>query len=92
MVGLQFETMETLEATQRFHVLLLCGDCMNELNRSHPRTEKEISRNWTMIVMESGFVAGKCAAGCRSTFSDLNINTEFAIVPCIDCAKNVHQD
>ena len=63
----------------KYIVRLLCADCGKELNRSKEMTGKEICDNWVMIVMGSGFNAGKCKKGCRSTFSDLNINTDFKI-------------
>lgn len=63
-----------------FVILLKCAGCGIELNRSKVMTGKEIYKSWTSIVITSGFNAGSCSNGCRSTFSDLNINTKLEIV------------
>lgn len=56
--------------------ILTCTDCGTELNRSHPFKPEEEGT----IRLTSGLVAGKCPKGCRSTFSDLNLNTDLEIV------------
>lgn len=63
----------------KFEVRLLCHDCGKKLNSTTPMTADEIRKEWTMLVITSGFNAGKCPGGCRSTFSDLNINTNMPI-------------
>ena len=51
--------------------ILRCKDCGIELNRAEHVPEEEKSR----VVISSALVAGPCPNGCRSTFSDCNINT-----------------
>lgn len=55
--------------------ILKCGECGAELNRSVPFEEKDESK----VRLTSGFAAGPCPKGCRSTFSDLNLNTKIEI-------------
>lgn len=64
----------------KFKVVILCADCKAVLNDSEEMTAKEVKDRWTQLALTSGFVAGKCKEGCRSTFSDLNINTNLGIV------------
>lgn len=52
--------------------VIKCRDCGQELNRSIPFEEADKGK----VIMTSGFAAGACPRGCRSTFKDLNINTE----------------
>jgi len=54
-------------------LVLKCRDCGRELNRTEPLTEEQASH----ARITSAFAAGACPNGCRSTFSDLNINTEI---------------
>ena len=75
---------ENLKPVKKYYILLLCDECKSELNRTQLITGEEIKHNWTMLVMGSGFNAGKCKNGCRSTFSDYNINTELKIFEA-DC-------
>lgn len=53
--------------------LLTCRDCGQELNRAEsvPQNSK------AAVNVTSAHVAGQCPNGCRSTFSDFNINTEI---------------
>jgi hypothetical protein len=67
-------------AERKFKVLLLCHDCRAQLNATVEMTAAQVYDDWTQLVMSSGFVSGKCKQGCRSTFSDLNINTTLQIV------------
>lgn len=76
----KIELRDIKNSDDMFAVSVQCSDCGSEVNRSKPLTGKEIWKHWTMIVMSSGFVTGKCKQGCRSTFSDLNINTDLVIV------------
>ena len=62
-----------------FTVALRCADCGDELNRSHKMTGEELHRAWITMAINSGFNAGQCKNGCRSTWSDLNINTSMVI-------------
>lgn len=66
--------------TAKFKVVLRCRDCGKQLNETTEMTAKEVWQRWTQLVLTSGFNAGKCPEGCRSTFSDLNINTGMVIV------------
>lgn len=56
--------------------IIHCADCGKELNRSIPFEKQDEAK----VRMTSGFAAGPCPEGCRSTFSDLNINTRVKIV------------
>lgn len=56
--------------------ILSCADCGHELNRSIPFEAKDEGK----VRMTSGFASGKCPKGCRSTFSDLNLNTKIKII------------
>jgi len=53
--------------------ILSCSDCGQELNRAENVPDDEKHR----VGMGSPLVAGKCPKGCRSTFSDMNMNTEL---------------
>lgn len=64
---------------KQYKCTLHCGDCDNQLNETVEMTGKELGSSWTGMVMGSGFAAGKCSNGCRSTFSDLNINTKLNV-------------
>lgn len=55
--------------------VLKCKDCGTVLNETKPfPPEKE-----GLIRMGSPMMAGQCPKGCRSTFSDLNMNTTLEI-------------
>lgn len=60
----------------QFVMVLLCADCRTELNRTIQLSADELTK---LNTLSSAFAAGKCPNGCRSTFSDLNINTELVI-------------
>lgn len=64
----------------KFKVFLLCADCDQKLNETVELTANEIYKDWGRITMGAGFNAGNCPNGCRSTFSDLNINTRQKVV------------
>jgi hypothetical protein len=55
----------------QFVIVVECGNCGAELNRSVPLTAKE----YTMAVLMGPLNTRSCPNGCRSTFSDLNLNT-----------------
>ena len=80
--GLEFDSIKDSDAP---HVILMkCADCRHEMNRTRVMTGKEISANWLMIAMGSPLNAGKCPNGCRSTFSDCNMNTDLVIEAATD--------
>ena len=54
-------------------LILKCRDCHQELNRTPEITEEEAKK----ARLLSGLAAHKCPNGCRSTFTDLNLNTEI---------------
>ena len=54
-----------------FVIVILCKDCQRELNRSKPITRKE----YTEAVMSGPLCTKPCPNGCRSTYSDMNMNT-----------------
>ena len=78
--GSEKESMKQNIKDAKFKMLLLCGDCGKQLNETKEMTGKELYDGWTMLIMTSGFNAGTCPEGCRSTFSDLNINTSTPVV------------
>ncbi len=53
--------------------ILSCRDCGTELNRAEHVPERD--KAW--VALTSAFAGGNCPKGCRSTFSDLNINTDL---------------
>jgi len=71
--------MAIIKPERKYKVLLLCGDCGHQLNDTKELTGEVLRADWGMLVMTSGFNAGKCPKGCRATFSDLNINTKMKI-------------
>lgn len=79
MVATASPSVKNISAA-KFKVLLRCRDCGKQLNETTDMSAKELWQKWTQLVLTSGFNAGKCPEGCRSTFSDLNINTGMVIV------------
>lgn len=61
----------------RVILILKCADCGAELNRTPALTQEDAAH----ARIFSAFAGGKCPKGCRSTFSDLNINTTIAEIP-----------
>ena len=55
-----------------FIIVVECKDCGKELNRSRPITAEQ----YTGAVLSGPLVTGPCPNGCRSTFSDCNLNTQ----------------
>ena len=53
--------------------VLTCADCGSELNRAEHVPDSAKSK----VAMASAFAAGSCPKGCRSTLSDLNLNTKL---------------
>lgn len=54
-----------------FVLVLNCADCGAELNRSRVITARE----YTQAVLTGPLCTKPCPRGCRSTFSDMNMNT-----------------
>jgi hypothetical protein len=52
---------------------LLCSDCKAVLNTAEDVPGDQRGH----VAVSSALMAGKCPNGCRSTFSDCNINTEL---------------
>lgn len=52
---------------------LTCADCGRVLNTAEHVPESAKSK----VALSSGLAAGECPNGCRSTFSDLNLNTKL---------------
>lgn len=52
---------------------LKCHDCGSVLNTAEHVPESEKNK----VAIVSAFAAGQCPKGCRSTFKDLNINTDL---------------
>jgi len=57
-----------------FIIVVKCADCGAELNRSRPLTKD----NYTQAVILGPIMTPACPNGCRSTFSDCNLNTRDA--------------
>lgn len=55
------------------YLTIHCADCGAELNRTPPLTDEQAAE----ARVFSAFAAGRCPNGCRSTFTDLNINTRI---------------
>lgn len=55
----------------KFIIVSCCADCGAELNRSNPLS----GMDYTFAVMAEPLSTRRCPNGCRSTFSDCNINT-----------------
>ena len=60
----------------KFIIVSYCADCGAELNRTRPLEGNE----YTLAVMGEFMSTKSCPKGCRSTFSDMNINTRHAWV------------
>jgi hypothetical protein len=54
-----------------FIIVVKCADCAAELARSNPLTKEQ----YTMAVLSAPLITKPCPNGCRSTWSDCNINT-----------------
>ena len=76
----KIELVDIAESDELYKLVLLCNDCGKQLNETSEMSGKEIKNLWTDMVLASGLVTGKCPNGCRSTYSDLNINTKLRIV------------
>lgn len=59
--------------------ILKCRDCHAELNRTNPFPDSDEAQ----VRLSSGLAAGQCPNKCRSTFSDLNLNTTLEITEYI---------
>ncbi len=60
--------------------VLTCRDCGGELNRAIGVPESKKGR----VVVGAPLMAGRCKTGCRSTFSDCNLNWVGAWYPDAD--------
>lgn len=67
--------------------ILKCNDCGKELNRSIPFEDADESK----VRNTSVFSGGPCPNGCRSTFRDLNINTNIVIQDYIEPKTTAEQ-
>jgi hypothetical protein len=56
--------------------IIKCADCGEELNRTLPFPPEAEAK----IRMTSALAAGPCPKGCRSTFTDMNINTRIEML------------
>ena len=73
--------LDNLISDKKYTVALLCRDCGRQLNETCAMTGDEVRREWLKLVTSAALMAGKCPNGCRSTWSDCNINTEFEVRP-----------
>jgi len=64
---------------RKFDVRMTCSECGKALNKTKEMLAEDIYKEWTMIVMSSGFNSGRCPKCKYSTFSDLNIGTELTV-------------
>jgi hypothetical protein len=68
------------ERLRRFVVKIQCADCGAVLNTSTVFENLQALRDaWVGLCCSSGLVTGSCPKGCRSTFSDCNINTRMSL-------------
>ena len=56
-----------------WRAVLLCAECGHLLNTAEHVPEGEKAR----VALFSGLAGGSCPNGCRSTFSDMNLNTRL---------------
>ena len=54
-----------------FMIVVLCADCGRELKRTKTMT----ARRYAEVLLR--LTAPPCPNGCRSTFTDLNMNTRY---------------
>lgn len=69
--------MSDTQAEAKVILIMRCNDCGAELNRTNPLNPRDVAS----ARLFSAFAGGKCPCGCRSTFSDLNINTRIEEIP-----------
>jgi len=62
-----------VESKSLWTAILSCKDCGKELNRALDVPDSDRGR----VSVSSALAAGRCPNGCRSTLSDLNINTKL---------------
>lgn len=79
-VEIDLKDIDKSDIATMYEVRLLCADCKQELNRTKPLSGKELHDNWLFIVMGSPLMNNQCPKGCRSTFTDCNMNTKHQIV------------
>ena len=72
-----------------FQAHICCHDCGAILNSSIDMDRETLNDKWSLLVISSGLVTGKCPKGCRATFSDCNINTDMKI---FDVSANAYID
>jgi len=77
--AVKYEKLDDLDESLRYRCRLVCADCGGQLNVTSEFSKKELREAWTHLCFSSGLVAGKCPKGCRSTFSDCNINTRLVV-------------
>jgi len=70
---LRKQTADATASEPLWRATLHCADCGEVLNTAEHVPESEKSR----VSMASPLVAGRCPKGCRSTLSDLNMNTRI---------------
>lgn len=54
---------------------VFCRDCGEVLNETVPFPGEEVGK----VLISSVNAAGPCPRGCRSTFTDLNLNTKCEV-------------
>ncbi len=77
--AVKYEKLHDLDESLRYRCRLVCADCGGQLNVTSELSKQELREAWTHLCFSSGLVAGKCPKGCRSTFSDCNINTRLVV-------------
>src|SRR5579863_4443701 len=74
-IGMEINLRELSDDT-KIVLVLNCADCGKELNRT-----KEIkARDYTLAVLSGPLNTMPCPNGCRSTASDMNMNTKMEII------------
>lgn len=65
---------------KEYKILVKCADCGAIMNETVPIKGEELKSKWSQLVITAPFNIRQCKNGCRSTFSDLNLNHDLVIV------------
>jgi len=69
-----------LKDGETYHLEVLCKECGSKLAETDEMSGSEMRSDWTRLMLSAPLVTRQCPNGCRSTFSDCNINTDIEIV------------
>ena len=68
------------DETNSYQVVELCSECGTKINETKPMSGKEISENWTAIIMSAPLSNPPCPKCGASTYSDCNMHTNTRII------------